>query len=112
MLPAATVQNKKCLAVPNIRYPFPQRDRRVAQAFDLAGITNTVGAQSFAHFAKGGSRDCLLRRGADSSRRRSKRNLRPALIHLRVPHPKRSAFCDVRVGILTWGEQWKSKSPP
>src|ERR1035437_1289230 len=56
MLPAATVQNKKCLAVPNIRYPFPQRDRRGAQAFDLAGITNTVGAPSFAHFAKGGSR--------------------------------------------------------
>jgi hypothetical protein len=29
--------------------------RRVAQAFDLAGITNTVGAPSFAQFAKGGN---------------------------------------------------------
>jgi hypothetical protein len=28
--------------------------RRVAQAFDLAGITNTAGAPSFAFFAKGG----------------------------------------------------------
>jgi hypothetical protein len=28
----------------------------VAQAFDLAGITNTVGAPSFAFFAKGGRR--------------------------------------------------------
>jgi hypothetical protein len=27
---------------------------RVAQAFDLAGITNTLGAPSFAPFAKGG----------------------------------------------------------
>jgi hypothetical protein len=31
----------------------------VAQAFDLAHISNTVGALSFAHFAKGGSRECL-----------------------------------------------------
>jgi hypothetical protein len=30
--------------------------RRVAQALDLAGITHTVGAPSFAQFAKGGSR--------------------------------------------------------
>jgi hypothetical protein len=29
-------------------------NRRVAQPFDPAGITNTVGATSFAHFAKGG----------------------------------------------------------
>ena len=29
--------------------------RRVAQAFDLAGINNTGGGPSFAHFAKGGS---------------------------------------------------------
>jgi len=32
---------------------------RVAQAFDLAGITNTVGAPSFAQFAKGGRFNCL-----------------------------------------------------
>jgi len=31
----------------------------VAQALDLAGITNTAGALSFAYFAKGGSRECL-----------------------------------------------------
>jgi hypothetical protein len=29
-------------------------DARVAEAFDLAGIENTVGAPSFALFAKGG----------------------------------------------------------
>jgi len=28
-------------------------------AFELAGISNTVGALSFAFFAKGGSRECL-----------------------------------------------------
>jgi hypothetical protein len=32
--------------------------RRVAQAFDLAGITNIVGAPFFAFVAKGGSRKC------------------------------------------------------
>jgi hypothetical protein len=32
---------------------------RVAQASDLAGITNRVGATSFTFFAKGGSRKCL-----------------------------------------------------
>jgi hypothetical protein len=32
---------------------------RVAQAFDLAGITKAAGAPSFAHFAKGGSRKRL-----------------------------------------------------
>jgi hypothetical protein len=37
--------------------------RRVAQAFDLGGITNTVGAPFFAHSAKGGSRECPARRG-------------------------------------------------
>jgi hypothetical protein len=31
----------------------------VAHAFDLAGITKTAGAPSFAYFAKGGSRKCL-----------------------------------------------------
>jgi len=37
--------------------PFPRiggGSRRVAQAFDLAGITNTGGAPSFAFLAKGG----------------------------------------------------------
>ena len=29
----------------------------MAQAFDFAGITNIVGAPSFAQFAKGGSRE-------------------------------------------------------
>jgi hypothetical protein len=33
--------------------------RRVPRAFDLARITNKVGAPSFAYFAKGGSRECL-----------------------------------------------------
>jgi len=33
----------------------------VAQAFDLAGISNTVGGPSFAFFAKGGIRECLRR---------------------------------------------------
>jgi hypothetical protein len=37
----------------------------VAQAFDLAGITNTVGAPSFASFAKGGSWECRRRVGLD-----------------------------------------------
>jgi hypothetical protein len=32
---------------------------RVAQAFDFAGITNRMGAPSFAFFAKGGTRKCL-----------------------------------------------------
>ena len=32
--------------------------RRVAQAFDFAGITNRMGAPSFAFFAKGGTRKC------------------------------------------------------
>jgi hypothetical protein len=32
---------------------------RVAQAFDLAGISNRVGALSFAVFAKGGRRESL-----------------------------------------------------
>ena len=36
---------------------------RLAQAFDLGGITNTVGAPFFAHSAKGGSRECPARRG-------------------------------------------------
>jgi hypothetical protein len=37
--------------------------RRVAQTFYLVGITNTVGAPSFAPFVKGGSRDCLRESG-------------------------------------------------
>jgi hypothetical protein len=32
---------------------------RVAQALDLAAITTTVGASSFAHFAKGGYHERL-----------------------------------------------------
>ncbi len=32
---------------------------RVAQAFDLGGTADIVGAPSFALFAKGGSRKCL-----------------------------------------------------
>jgi hypothetical protein len=40
---------------------YLQENGRVAQVFDLAGITNTAGAPSFAHFAKGGSRRCLRR---------------------------------------------------
>jgi hypothetical protein len=36
---------------------------RVAQVFDLEGITDTAGAPSFAFCAKGGSRECLRRRG-------------------------------------------------
>ena len=32
---------------------------RVAQAFDFAGITNRMGAPSFAFFAKGGRWECL-----------------------------------------------------
>jgi len=31
---------------------------RAAEAFDLAGTSNTGGAPSFAHFAKGGNRKC------------------------------------------------------
>jgi hypothetical protein len=53
---------------------------RVAQAFDLAGVTNTVGAPSFAQFAKGGSWK-PLRDVARLRSRCSKRNLPPALIH-------------------------------
>jgi len=52
----------------------------VAQAFDLAGVTNTVGAPSFAQFAKGGSWK-PLRDVARLRSRCSKRNLPPALIH-------------------------------
>src|SRR5258708_28047178 len=37
------------------QYPV---DGRVVQASDLAGMTNTVGAPSFASFAQGGSREC------------------------------------------------------
>ena len=38
------------------RSPLPHRhSRRVAQAFDLAGAKNIVGAPSFAHLAKGGN---------------------------------------------------------
>jgi hypothetical protein len=44
---------------PNLIHDSPSQclqdhPRRVAQAFDFAGIATTVGAQSFAHFAKGG----------------------------------------------------------
>jgi len=40
-----------------LRHVTPERElhRRVAQAFDLAGINHTGGAASFAFFAKGGS---------------------------------------------------------
>jgi len=31
----------------------------LAQAFDFAGITDRMGAPSFAFFAKGGTRKCL-----------------------------------------------------
>ena len=37
---------------------------RVAQAFDLAGITNTAGPSSFALLAKGGSRKCRCQVGS------------------------------------------------
>src|ERR1035438_1702551 len=56
----------------------------MAQALDLADITNTVGAPSFAHFAKGGSRRCL-RDGVRSCCLRAERNLPPALIHSHRP---------------------------
>jgi hypothetical protein len=38
-------------------------DWRAAQAFDLAGITNTVGAPSFAQFAKGGNHQRIRNAG-------------------------------------------------
>src|SRR5579862_1046700 len=42
----------------NITPSLTGLERRMAQALDLAGITNTGGAPSFAFFAKGGSRKC------------------------------------------------------
>jgi hypothetical protein len=39
--------------------PQNRKGRRVAQAFDFAGITNKMGAPSFAFFAKGGPRKWL-----------------------------------------------------
>ena len=53
--------------------PTPRRVAqiwRVAQAFDLVGISNAAGAPSFAHFAKGGSRECLRDRVDHASRTR------------------------------------------
>jgi hypothetical protein len=41
---------------------IPFFNRRVAQAFDLPGISRTVGAPSFAFFAKGGNRKCPHKR--------------------------------------------------
>ncbi len=41
----------------------PEGSRPVAQAFDLAGITNTVGALSFALLAKGGNRNACAKDG-------------------------------------------------
>jgi hypothetical protein len=38
--------------------PATHPRRRVARVFDLASISNAVGAPSFAHFAKGGSWEC------------------------------------------------------
>src|ERR1700733_4289341 len=52
------------------REPAMSGNGRVADACDLAGTRNTLGAPSFAHLAKGGSSDCL---GPNPSRgRRSK----------------------------------------
>jgi hypothetical protein len=48
--------------------------RRVAQAFDLASITNIVGAPFFAFFAKGGSREFRRQVGLITRRSTTKSN--------------------------------------
>ncbi|HEX3738879.1 MAG TPA: hypothetical protein VHV29_04060 [Terriglobales bacterium] len=42
----------------SVRRGLSNQFRRVARAFDLAGITNTVGATSLGFLAKGGNRKC------------------------------------------------------
>jgi hypothetical protein len=51
---------------------------RVAQAFDLAGISNTMGAPSFAVFAKGGSRECLCKWVDHATRSRNEISVQPS----------------------------------
>ncbi len=43
--------SKKGVPASGFEHLAVEKFRRVAQAFDLAGITNTVGAPSFAHFS-------------------------------------------------------------
>jgi hypothetical protein len=50
---------------------------RVAQAFDLAGMSGTAGAPSFAFFAKGGSRKCLLDWVGQAARSRNESSAQP-----------------------------------
>jgi len=86
--PADGVVRLECvLGIESLRNLVTVAPGRVAQAFNLAGITNTGGARPFAPSAKGGNRRCLQQRGPLTPRGRETKSL--SSLHSLAPVPVR-----------------------